>query len=87
MSTDCFSLCLLRCLFSPAGTEVTGIDRSAYQGQVYLRERGSNVSPGPAAVGDKPVSIKSIVMITTEIKQPTWALLVNSGRQQLLECL
>lgn len=29
-------------------------------------------TPGPAAVGDKPVSIKSIVMITTEIKRPTW---------------
>lgn len=55
------------------------VDRSTYQGQVYLGESGSNVSPGLAAVGDKPVSIKSIVMITTEIKQPTWALLVNSA--------
>lgn len=42
------------------------------EAQVYFREHGSNVSPGPAAVGDKPVSIRSIVMITTEIKHPTW---------------
>jgi len=42
-------------------------------GKVYLREHGSNVSPGPAAVEDKHMSIKSIVMIMTEIKHPTWS--------------
>lgn len=34
--------------------------------------RGSNVLPGLAAARDKLVSIRSIVMITSEIKQPTW---------------
>ena len=69
--TDCASVSAVCCLLSPRGQRWQA-DWSTSQGQVYLREPGSNVSAGPAAVGDKPVSIKSIVMITTEIKQPTW---------------
>lgn len=68
---SCSWLCSLRCLIPPRGRRWQ-VDRSTSQGQVYLWVHGSNVSPGPAAVGDKPVSIKSIVMITTEIKHPTW---------------
>ena len=68
---SCSWLRSLRCSIPPRGRRWQ-VDRSTSQGQVYLWVHGSNVSAGPAAVGDKPVSIKSIVMITTEIKHPTW---------------
>lgn len=56
--------------------------------KVYFRELESKEIAGPAAGWDIPVSIKSIALIMTEIKHPTWpGTACQFFRQQLLECL
>lgn len=65
-------------LFLAQGMEVAARQEHLQQGD--RRHRSNNVSP--AAVGDKPVSIRSIVMMTT--RSNTWlGAACQLGRQQL----